>query len=93
MWRCSRETRHAEQADRSGSCGRAASFVLTARGYLAVGGPLSSPGMAYWMVVCSVYSYIAVLGANIRICRPFRLARYPPSQSCYGGAATAGSLA
>ena len=39
------------------------------RGYLAVGGPLSSPGMAYWMVACSVYLYIAILGANVRICR------------------------
>jgi hypothetical protein len=36
------------------------------RGYLAVGGPLSSPGMAYWMVACSVYLYIAILGANVR---------------------------
>jgi hypothetical protein len=25
--------------------------------------------MAYWMVVCSVYLYIAILGANVRICR------------------------
>jgi len=25
--------------------------------------------MAYWMVTCSVYLYIAILGANIRICR------------------------
>ena len=39
------------------------------RGYLAVGGPLSSPGMAYWMVACSVYLYIAILGANVRFCR------------------------
>jgi hypothetical protein len=33
----------------------------SACGYLAVGGPLSSPGMAYWMVACSVYSCIAIL--------------------------------
>jgi hypothetical protein len=39
-----------------------------ARGYLAVGGPFSSPRMAYWMTVCSVYLYIAILGANVRIC-------------------------
>jgi hypothetical protein len=25
--------------------------------------------MAYWMVACSVYLYIAVLGANVRFCR------------------------
>jgi hypothetical protein len=25
--------------------------------------------MAYWMVACSVYLYIAILGANVRICR------------------------
>ena len=25
--------------------------------------------MAYWMVTCSVYLYIAILGANVRICR------------------------
>jgi len=31
--------------------------------------PLSSPGMAYWMVACSVYLHIAILGANVRICR------------------------
>jgi hypothetical protein len=47
------------------------------RGYLAVGGPLSSPGMAYWMVACSVYLYIAILGANVRICR---ISRNAPSQ-------------
>ena len=41
----------------------------SARGYLAVGGALSSPGMAYWMVACSVYLYIVILGANVRICR------------------------
>jgi len=32
-------------------------------------GPVSSPGMAYWMVACSVYLYIAILGANVRIRR------------------------
>lgn len=32
-------------------------------------GPLSSPGMAYWMVAYFVYLYIAILGANVRICR------------------------
>jgi hypothetical protein len=25
--------------------------------------------MAYWMIVCSVYLYIATLGVNVRICR------------------------
>jgi len=25
--------------------------------------------MAYWMVACSVYLYIAIFGANVRICR------------------------
>ena len=30
--------------------------------------PLSSPGMAYWMVACSVYLYIATSGANVRFC-------------------------
>ena len=42
----------------------------SARGYLGVGGPLSSPGMAYWMVACSVYFilYIATSGANVRFC-------------------------
>ena len=25
--------------------------------------------MAYWMVACSVYLYIVILGANVRICR------------------------
>jgi len=25
--------------------------------------------MAYWMVACSVYLYIAILGANARFCR------------------------
>ena len=25
--------------------------------------------MAYWMVTCSVYLYIAILGAKVRICR------------------------
>jgi hypothetical protein len=41
----------------------------SARGYLALGGRFSSPGMAYWMVACSVYSCIAILGVNVRICR------------------------
>src|SRR5208337_3313532 len=35
----------------------------------ALAGHLSSPGMAYWMVACSVYLYIAILGANARFCR------------------------
>ena len=35
----------------------------------ALAGHLGSLGMAYWMVACSVYLYIAVLGANVRICR------------------------
>jgi hypothetical protein len=39
-----------------------------ARGYLAVGGAFQQSGMAYWMVACLVYSYIAILGANVRIC-------------------------
>ena len=30
---------------------------------------VSSPGMAYWMVACSVYLYIAALGVTVRICR------------------------
>jgi hypothetical protein len=25
--------------------------------------------MAYWMIACSVYLYIATLGVNVRICR------------------------
>ena len=41
----------------------------SARGYLGVGGYLSSPGMAYWVDVCPVYLYIAILRANVRICR------------------------
>jgi CspA family cold shock protein len=39
------------------------------RGYFgALAGPLSSPGMAYWMVACSVYLYIVTFGTNVRIC-------------------------
>ena len=30
---------------------------------------LSRPGMTYWMIACSVYSYIATFGVTIRICR------------------------
>ena len=45
------------------------------RGYLAVGGASQQSGMAYWMVACSVYLYIAILGANIRICRDEGAAR------------------
>jgi hypothetical protein len=45
----------------------------SARGYLAVGGPVSSSGIAYWMIACSVYLYIANLGANVRICRIVRV--------------------
>jgi hypothetical protein len=41
----------------------------SAHGYLAVGGASQQSGMAYWMVACSVYLYIAILGANVRICR------------------------
>src|SRR5271165_7373512 len=41
----------------------------SARGYLAVGGASQQSGMAYWMVACSVYLYIAILGANARFCR------------------------
>ena len=41
----------------------------SARGYLAVGGASQLSGMAYWMLACSVYLYIAILGANVRICR------------------------
>ena len=41
----------------------------SARGYLAVGGASQQSGMAYWMVACSVYLYIAILGTNVRICR------------------------
>jgi hypothetical protein len=26
---------------------------------------------AYWMVTCSVYSYIVILGATVHICRPY----------------------
>jgi hypothetical protein len=28
--------------------------------------------MAYWMVACSVYLYVAILGANVRFCRESR---------------------
>jgi hypothetical protein len=40
------------------------------RGYLGVAGPLSSPGMAYWMVACSVYFSLshkrrASMGADV----------------------------
>ena len=31
-------------------------------------GPLS-PGMAYWMVACTVYLFIVTLGVNVRFCR------------------------
>jgi hypothetical protein len=41
----------------------------SARGYQDVGGPLNGPGMAHWMAACSVYLYIAILGANVRFCR------------------------
>lgn len=40
-----------------------------ARLFGAFAGPLSRPGMAYWMIACSVYLYIATLGVNVRICR------------------------
>ena len=40
-----------------------------ARLFEALARPLSSPGMAYWMIACSVYLYIAALGVNVRICR------------------------
>ena len=35
----------------------------------ALAGPISGPGMAYWMIACSVYLYIAHLGVNIHIYR------------------------
>jgi hypothetical protein len=35
----------------------------------ALPGPLSSPGMAYWMVACTVYLFIVTLGVNVRFCR------------------------
>ncbi len=35
----------------------------------ALAGPLSRPGMAYWMIACAVYLYIVTLGVNVRICR------------------------
>ena len=35
----------------------------SARGYLGVDGSSEQPGMAYWMAACSVYLYIAILGA------------------------------
>jgi hypothetical protein len=41
-----------------------------ARLFGALARPLSSPGMAYWMIACSVYLYITTLGVNVRICRP-----------------------
>ena len=34
-----------------------------------VGGPPSSPDMTYWMIACTVYLYIAILGVNVRFCR------------------------
>ena len=41
----------------------------SARGYLRLARPLSSPRMAYWIIARSVYLYIAILGANVRFCR------------------------
>jgi hypothetical protein len=41
----------------------------SARGYLGFGEALNSPGMTYWMVTCSVYSYIVIFGAIVRFCR------------------------
>ena len=41
----------------------------SARGYRGAGRPLSSPGMAYRIVVCTVYLSIAPHGVNVRICR------------------------
>jgi hypothetical protein len=35
-----------------------------ARGYLAVGGAFQQSGMAYWMVACLVYLYIAIVGGK-----------------------------
>jgi hypothetical protein len=32
--------------------------------------------MAYWMIACSVYLYIATLGLKIRICRISRVPRF-----------------
>jgi hypothetical protein len=46
--------------------------------------------MAYLMIVCSVYLYIAILGANVRICRcasVLQMIRYTPGAAvgCCGG--------
>jgi hypothetical protein len=62
----------------------------SARGYLAVGGASQQSGMAYLMIVCSVYLYIAILGANVRICRcasVLQMIRYTPGAAvgCCGG--------
>jgi hypothetical protein len=35
----------------------------------ALAGLSAVPGMTYWMVACSAYLYIAIFGANVRICR------------------------
>ena len=43
--------------------------VGSARLFGALAEPLRSPGMAYWMITCSVYLYIATLEANVHICR------------------------
>jgi hypothetical protein len=39
------------------------------RGYLACWRASQQSHMAYWMVARSVYSYIAILGTTVRICR------------------------
>jgi hypothetical protein len=57
----------------------------------ALAGHLSSPGMAYWMVACSVYLYIAILGATVRICRDAGHARLAPASSSARAARVAGS--
>jgi hypothetical protein len=50
----------------------------SARGYLGRWRGLSRPGMAYLMIACSVYLYIATLGVNVRICRVGCVLGEPP---------------
>jgi hypothetical protein len=42
---------------------------------------LSSPGIAYWMLSCSVYLYIYTFGANVRICRVECVRHKPKARS------------
>ena len=44
-------------------------------------GPLSSPGMTYWMVACTVYLFIVTLGKNVRFCRADRVERRAPGRT------------